>query len=300
MKTGNLFAILFVFTFITGTASFILFYKINKLFIIENLPVADSTAQLKIEPQTEKELKKIVKVENEPEILEENNDWMEREESKFKIKLLETGEGYHGDEIKAKSGETWLNFFEENGNFFLENSTIKIHRVHDPIVDGDENKKTGKSVFLNRKTNSVFLIKNAGRLSNGKISTLYHYDDDAENVTGEDISIRNGYSKDFTIGQTVFTLKAKKGINNKNEPILALILESGGISQTIHSIKTFEEGDYLGSLYWAGDLDRDGKPDFYFSLYFHDNVEYKNLYLSSKAKKGKLIEKVAVFTITGC
>lgn len=300
MKTGKLFAILFVITFITGTVSFILFYKINELFIIENLSVADNTAQIKIEPQTKSELKETVKVENEPELLEENNDWMDREESKLKIKLLETGEGYHGDEVKAKSGETWLNLFEEKGNFYLENSTIKIRRVHDPIVDEDENQKTGKSVFLNKKTNSVFLLKNAEKLRMGKINTLYHYDDDAENNTGEDISIRNGYSKDFTIGQTVFTLKAKKGINNKNEPILALILESGGISQTIHSIKTYEEGDYLGSLYWAGDLDRDGKPDFYFSLYFQDNVEYKNLYLSTEAEKGKLIEKIAIFTITGC
>jgi len=41
-------------------------------------------------------------------------------------------------------------------------------------------------------------------------------------------------------------------------------------------------------------------PDFYFSLYFHDNVEYKNLFLSSEAKKGELVKKVATFTITGC
>lgn len=300
MKTTKLFAILFLITFLIGTISFILFFRINRLVKNEKLTDGETLTEIKIESTTKTEKKELAKVETQSEVLEENNDWMERNESKFKIKLLETGEGYHGDQVKAKSGEIWLNLFEENGNFFLENSILKIRRVHDPIIDGDETQKTGKSVLSNTKTNSVFLLKNAEKLKRGKISTIFHYDDDAENITGEDSSIRNGYIKDFKIEKTVYTLEAKRGINKKNEPISALILESDGISQTIHSRKTLEEDDYLGVLYWAGDLDRDGKPDFYFSLYFQDNVEYKNLFISSEAKKGKLVEKVAVFTITGC
>jgi hypothetical protein len=60
------------------------------------------------------------------------------------------------------------------------------------------------------------------------------------------------------------------------------------------------DDNYLGSLDWAGDLDRDGKPDFYFSLYVHDNVEYQNLFLTSSAKKGKLVKKIAMWFTNGC
>ena len=135
-------------------------------------------------------------------------------------------------------------------------------------------------------------------LNQGDITTLYRYDEEAE--TSDWVDIRNGFVKEFKIGEVIYTLRAKKGKNKTQEDILALVLESGGVSQTIHSLKYFGEGDYLGGLYWAGDLDRDGKPDFYFSLYFHDNVEYKNLFLSSQAAKGKLVKKVATFSTTGC
>ncbi len=56
----------------------------------------------------------------------------------------------------------------------------------------------------------------------------------------------------------------------------------------------------LGNLYWVGDLDRDGKPDFFTNLYLNENGDYLNLYLSSRAKKGKLVKKVAVFATSGC
>src|SRR5688572_5798635 len=49
----------------------------------------------------------------------ENDFWQEEDESNFKIKLLETGEGFHGDEIQAKSGETWLGLFKEKNKYNL-------------------------------------------------------------------------------------------------------------------------------------------------------------------------------------
>jgi len=51
----------------------------------------------------------------------------------------------------------------------------------------------------------------------------------------------------------------------------------------------------VGYLYWVGDLDSDGKPDFYLSLYENDNVSAVFLFLSSKAENGKLIKAVASF-----
>jgi hypothetical protein len=71
-------------------------------------------------------------------------------------------------------------------------------------------------------------------------------------------------------------------------------LEGEGKRQIIHTVKTKENSD-VGYLYWVGDLDSDGKTDFYLSLYENDNISELILFLSSKAKNGKLIQAVAAF-----
>ena len=84
-----------------------------------------------------------------PEVFEETHNLVDENDEKLTIKLLETGEGFHGDEIFAKSGESWLGLFENKHGFFLKRAKVKIRRVYDPVVDGYENavsRKTGKNV----------------------------------------------------------------------------------------------------------------------------------------------------------
>jgi hypothetical protein len=78
-----------------------------------------------------------------------------------------------------------------------------------------------------------------------------------------------------------------------------LELKSGEKRKILHTVI---ESNYaeLGNLYWVGDLDRDGKPDFFLELYEHDNVDNKVLFLSSEAEKGNFVKKVAYFWTTGC
>jgi hypothetical protein len=56
----------------------------------------------------------------------------------------------------------------------------------------------------------------------------------------------------------------------------------------------------LGHLYWVGDLDGDEKPDFYFDLFEHYNVNNRVLYLSSFAHGDELMSTAAYFWTTGC
>ncbi len=284
MKTKTISIVVFVSTFFLGSIFFQQSRILPEHVIEEQIPKETLLTPTKITAGSKN--------------IEENNDWRDEDQSKFPIKLIETGEGFHGSEINAKSGENWLGLFQENGKSYLEYTKIKVLRAYDPVIDDENSKtvKTGKSVLVSQKTSPIFLLKNAKLLTEGIIPTLYRYDENSD----EDVSIRAGFKKEFRIGDKNYFVKAERGKNRQNEEILSLVIESGGISQTIHSIKYFGDGDYVGALYWAGDLDRDGKPDFYFSLYFHDNVEYKNLFLSSQAEKGKLEKKVATFLITGC
>lgn len=242
----------------------------------------------------------------EQEVFPEDEDFETLYSRRFRIKLLETGEGFHGDEVNARSGENWLGLFNENGKYSLRSTKITVRRVFDDILDHEKTGKlTGKSVFAG-KSEPVFLLKGAKGLSEGPVTTLFRLlpyeerqDEDSVSIYEDSASIRPGYIKDFTIGQTTYTLTARSGRTPSGQATMALLLESGGISQVINTVPDFE-GNYLGSLEWAGDLDRDGKLDLYINLYIHDNVGYRNLFLSSPAKKGKLVEKIAFFWTTGC
>lgn len=106
----------------------------------------------------------------------------------------------------------------------------------------------------------------------------------------------------------VYDLKVIKAKNKRSEPILALVLESDGKTQLLHTFWTRGEGDYgeknwlgsVGTLYWVGDLDRDNKPDFYLSLYAHEIIYEAFIFLSSEAENGKLVKKAALFSTSGC
>jgi hypothetical protein len=90
-------------------------------------------------------------------------------------------------------------------------------------------------------------------------------------------------------------------LTKSKEKILALVLESGKSSQIIHFIYYHEFGDWVGSLLWVGDLDRDGKLDLYMDFYGYEKGGYgSGLFLSSEAEKGELVKQVADFSASGC
>ncbi len=294
MKTTWTFIALVCLTFLIGCGYVSTTQKVAA-------PVAAATAL------PEKTPTPLIEVPTQLEIIEEVENGME-EEYPFKIKLMETGEGFHGDEVEAESGETWLGLFKENNKHFLRSEKIKIRRVHDVVVDEDEQSKTGKSVSVIGKNQPLFLLKNADSIKSGEIKTLFqgYTSDDIDKAaelgvnTDEMLAtFKKGFVQKYEIGGKEYTLKVKEAINKKREKILALVLESNGARQILHTMNE-EYTNYLGVLYWAGDLDRDQKPDFYMELYVHDNVIFRNLYLSSEANGSDLIKKVAYFSTTGC
>ncbi|MDQ3089299.1 MAG: hypothetical protein M3Q78_12005 [Acidobacteriota bacterium] len=253
-----------------------------------------------------------IETKSEIEILEENNDWEDRDESKFKIKLLETGEDFNDDDVVAKNGETWLGLFKEKENYFLRPTRIKISRIRVKTDDGENRKvKTRKSIKVSDQIKPLFLLKNFNASKEkSHITTLF------QGMTWSDIlehkehpnfnsyemltKLNKSFVGNYKIGINEYTLRVIKAKNKNNAEILALILEGEGKRQIIHTVQTKESFD-VGSLYWVGDLDSDGKPDFYLDLYYSDYILEQTLFLSSKAENGKLIKAVASFvTYSNC
>ena len=221
------------------------------------------------------------------EVIEEvDNRWEKIEKKPYKIKMLETGEDFHGDEVDAKSGEKWLGLFQHDNTYVLKETKLKIKRVKDGIVDDDTNQKTGKSVETPEKNEPMFLLKDSN-LKSGEVKYVMQgdiYDDIPENTE---------YVKEFEFNGNKYSLKVVEKLNKENEKLFALVLEGRGQQQVLHTANF--NGGRLATLHWVGDLDKDGKPDIYMSPNVHYNVENRVLFLSSRAKQIVLSQKLRIF-----
>jgi hypothetical protein len=248
------------------------------------------------------------------EAIEDVND--DRGEDSFRIRLLEVGEGFHGAEVDAKNGENWLGLFANGKGAEVRSTTIRINRVHDPIVDDNPTARTGKNVGISSPLNPIFLIKNAKAIREGSVETVFRGTTlDEARASEPDLSLDEKLSRldknflqTYDVGGKQYVLRVIKAKNSKGEKLLALALEFQGTRQILHTMQTSYEGEIgvkewlgqVGTLYWVGDLDGDRKPDFYIDLFWHDNVSDRVLFLSSEAKKSQLVKKAARFTTTGC
>lgn len=302
MKITKNFISLFFVTFIIGYYSVLPIKKENpELLKLSDLnTIAETNSEMISTNLTEKT--------TELETIKEITDADRDDFSRYRIKLLETGKGFHGDEVEAKSGETWQGLFKENDVYVLRPAKIKIRRVYDDIVDYKKKERTGKDVLVDGKNQPLFLLKNAHEAKAGKVTTLYQgltwkdaFEKGDSEMPFEDMltTLKKGFSKQFEIGGKKYELKVIEAKNTGNEKLYALTLESGEVKQVIHTMKA-DENFNIGHLYWVGDLDRDGKPDFYFDLFRHYNLMYRVLYVSSFAHDDELVSIAAYFLTSGC
>src|SRR6185295_6907004 len=89
------------------------------------------------------------------------------------LQVLETGEGFHGDEVKARSGEKWLGLYVAQNVSRLIESKLTIRRVVDVVVDEEPGQMTGKAVAADQAGKPIFLVKDATMLQPGEATTVY-------------------------------------------------------------------------------------------------------------------------------
>lgn len=300
---------IFLLTFLIGYVAVLPIKKVDSGLDKPFEPVKFSEGVIKSEsfPQDKQKV--------ELETIEEIDAWTDEENLpdvenySFKMRLLETGKGFHGGEVKAESGEVWLGLFKEKDGYYLRPARLKIRLVYDDIMDYEiKNARTGKDVIVEGKNDPLYLLKNTGKIQKGKITTLFQglnwadvIKDEESEIPPEDMmtTLKKGFFKTFELHGKKTTLKVIEAKNNESEKVLGLIIESEGVRQILHTVK-YDENFNVGHLYWVGDLDKDGKLDFYFDLFEHYNVMNRVFYLSSSAEKGKLIKKVAYFWTSGC
>lgn len=213
------------------------------------------------------------------------------ENSDDQIQIMETGQ-YHGDEITARFGiaKAWLALIVNNQQAELAPSTPKISKVFDPVSDeeGAKSSYSGKLVEVHQH-DPILLIK-ASWLKPGPIAQAKLTDD----------------SQAFTWDERQFRLLHRCGKASSKESLLEcqVVFSDGKNQQFIIDTSEPNQGysDEFAStvnIVWAGDIDRDGKPDFIL-LNTHYNGENTQLFLSSKANKNQLVKSAARVYRVGC
>ena len=220
----------------------------------------------------------------------------QRRQAASGVRLVEAG-GFHGDEVSARTGETWLGLYVSEGRSSLAPSVVEVVPEHDPVVDEEPWQKTGKAVsVVNRKDEPLFLIAGAAALKPGPVVTS----------RAEEATLASGANVSLRLAGAVYSLRVLNGGGRAGQIALPadarLVLSKGRATQVLYGMGAEGGGvdHHEWRLLWAGDLDGDRGLDLYVQVSDHYNVIEHRLFLSSRAGRKRLVREVAVFRMVGC
>lgn len=210
---------------------------------------------------------------------------------------------FHEDEVvEGAEKMEWIGLFhdEEKGSY-LKKVKLNIGKFDDVITGGD-----GKVIEFEGEQQPIAAFSNIKELLEGDLDFPI-----AVNEAMWPGKTVRGHSN-----QRTYTFFAKGKLNEEG-----LVAGYNGVTDysvhfsesyysqeqrqtksTIHYVSgTFAYESKPFTILWAGDLDRDGKPDLLLEDSWHYNTHTSvSLYLSSRAKKGKPFELVAHIVGVGC
>lgn len=269
---------IFFLTFFIGTLTYVLFVKTeNKIWQKE---FSESFSQESFQPKAISDTKE--------EEVEREEDY----DAKFETKMLLTGV-FWSDEVRAKSGETWLGLFKKGNNYSLLPTEIRVKRTSKYVnKKGEGIDEKGKDISVTGKDQPLFLLQKADFLESGKVVNIN--EQAAKKNEGE-----YKFDYKFNLSSGTYKLFAKNNSGeNKYNGVSKLALSDGKIEQIIYSQKKCDDCSW--DLIWSGDLDDDGKLDLFLNLSNHYNVRQLRLFLSSEAEKDNLVKEIANFRSVGC
>ena len=219
--------------------------------------------------------------------------------NELKTKVLTTGD-FHEEEVWQNADkEKWFGLFKGSNGFYVEQITITTKRIHDPIVDENENAKTGWKVSTFKKDSNYILIENLPFLSNRRVQhfplkkcTIYPDDTLSFSFLGTDYKL-------FATGGKKKVQEDPEAFDVWNYKLYLTAKKLGHpITQLLVAQPSFD--DKMIDLIFVGDIDGDEILDLIIDTSSHYNMLSPTLYLSNPADKQKLVTPVGAHTIVGC
>lgn len=197
--------------------------------------------------------------------------------------LLVPGE-YHGDEAPAAPGMDWLALAVVDGVWRLVPAGVTAERVHDPVLDGQDDAKTGIRIASDR-ADALVLLRVAG-VRSGKVDTP------DMRFRGHPRSLQAGRPISIGFGTAPYQLEVDETGVFLRKADARTRLEGIVVAAT-------PDDEDAAELVWAGDLDRDGGVDV-LVRYRGANWEGMCLFLSGGSAPGTLVRRVACHQGVGC
>jgi hypothetical protein len=215
--------------------------------------------------------------------------------------ILLTGT-FHGNEVRAHSGDKWLALVPSGEGCALEETLIHIEYVRDELQDED-GEATGKMVSIHSDKKPLLLVRGVQGLTPGKVETAFPKTLNLEVNRMIPLKLSHG-----PIHELMVVCDETTPLTVDNFRGCPLILSNKYKSQVIGNFqvcfapnsKPVIASDAGPSLIWAGDIDRDGALDLLLDLSNHYNISALTLFLSSGTQSDELVVKVAEFIIYGC
>jgi len=218
---------------------------------------------------------------------------------------------YHGDEIKAVSGEKWWGLFLTNKGHELRPVTIRVDIVRDGCLDSDDAHKTGKEICVEGKQEGrcLFLVKGPWKVKPGPVRTFFSGRIQLSLSCDEPLLSKQGgfYGEFQTDDSTTFRIQASGSMRNLGEDYEITVATHKASAECVvrhveqslfHSNVAFGIG--APTLLWVGDIDQDGNPDLLINLTTRYDQQAPTLFLSSEAGPGELVKGVAVILSSAC
>lgn len=236
----------------------------------------------------------LLRLPGEPGFLDENKaepalSWEERLEVNG-IFVITPGGVYHGEEVNLEPGShSMLAVVNNNGNYSVERCRVEVTLEKDEIVDGDT--PTGKQLTPSVE-NVVFLFEGNNIEPGPTYGHSFGYQDSS-------LSQKYGFELNgqYRVGKIEKETDFHEDYGSSGQ-VFFYVTDGFQADFVVRNfLYNMESGP---SLMWAGDADRDGKPDFLVDCTDHYNVTNLVLFLSSEADAGRMVKPVAQFRTTGC
>ena len=220
-------------------------------------------------------------------------------DSLLKTKVLITGY-FHSDEVSETAHkEKWMGIFKNKEGYYLKETTIKTKRVHDEIIDENENEKTGWEVSTLNKDSNIILIEALPYFANRKIQNVplsknFIYPD--ENLS---FSFLGNQYKLFATGNKKKEQQDPEAFVIRNYKLYLTANINGKETTQLLAARPYFD-DKMIEILFASDIDGDGMLDFIIDTSSHYNMITPTIYLSKPADKGQIVKPIGCFVSVGC
>lgn len=207
------------------------------------------------------------------------------------------GEAFHGDEVPARDGETWLALAVSDGKARLQPVKLEVTAVSDPLVD-DPDDRSARSVAAPGVEALVFL-RGIDALKPGEAGAVLA----REQTVSTERPLRLGSGA----AAPQITVHCAKSAGQTEASSCEVSLDDGKTTQVLFRVagersevdgRVFD--DAVATVTFAGDLDHDGRVDLVIDTSDHYNLSRPTLFLSGAAAPGLLVGRVAQQQLTGC